>query len=298
MVKIARIKEIGTRGKLSAEFDSVGEVFRAIKKLGWAPKRDKASDRRGRDGSFYTFNSLEEANDIFLNTPEKIRSFSANDDRLETRESPGKDVEFDVTGDYLDMDRYLEGIPEVFGNAVMGNPRTVFATINVLTSMVSYTNKNYQLQKQKRILRLVDWLEQQGVRTQIITAEDSSVWYNSIVVKEFADPFDLNSLAVAMHPDFFRRTMFLMMEQSKTWSGGYGSAVDYDKKMLNRKPNPEDGVYIYVGGYIPYSGNNNGIDELNARFDEIEDSIQDMINRGDTFTEDSLAVPGGTLSGW
>ncbi len=289
---MARIREIGDRGKLSCEFDSIPEVFRAITKLGWKPAREEASNRRGKDDVFYVFDSLQEAHDVFFNHPEKIRAFSQNDDRLETPDTPGKDVTFDVTGDFIDIDKFMEGDPENMGNAVMGNPKTVFCTINILNSAVYYTKPEYMLAKQKRIMRIVDWLETQQIRTQIILAEDSSVSFTSIVVKAFDEPFDLNHLAIAMHPDFFRRTTFLIMEQSKTWSYGYGSSIEYDKRMLKYKPKPEDGLYIYVGGYIPYDGPNHGIDKLDKAFDKIELEIVEMIDMNLSFPDKFLAVGG------
>lgn len=282
------------KGKLRAEFDSVGEVFSTIKQLGWVPQHSKSSDD-GRSGDFHTFNSLDEAHDVFFNNPESIRQFSVNDEKLVTRDSPGKDVMFDVTGDYVDIDRYLEGVPENFGQAVLGNPKSVFATINVLNSAVHYTSPEYMLHKQKRIMRLVDWLEQQDIRCQIVMTEDSEVSYTQIIVKQFSDPFDLNQLAVAMHPDFFRRTMFLIMEQSKTWTWGYGSSIDYDKRMLKYVPNPEDGLYVYVGGYLPYEGNSTK--KLDKAFDAIEDKIEEeVVHNERTFVDEPLVVAGETRS--
>lgn len=291
---MARVSEIGPRGKLKVEFSSIPDVFKTIKRLGWTPQNAGESDAKGR-GSFNTFKDLAEAVDTFENHPEKIRQFSANDDKLASMESPGKDVFFDVTGDYLDIDRYLEGAPEVFGNSVMGNPRTIFCTINVLDVFVSYTQPEYQLAKQKRVLRLVDWLENQGVRCQIVSSNDSEVIFSSIVVKEFHDPFNLNHLAINLHPDWLRRIMFLVMEQSKTWSYGYGSAAEYDARMMKYKPQPEDGVYVYVGGYFPYEGNS--IKMLDEKFDEIESKIAALINDGMTFNEEPLTV-GPEKSTW
>lgn len=289
---MATIKE-RKNGKLHVEFDSIPDVFNTIRDQHWIPGKEKASDRRGKDGNFYTFGSLEEANDIFLNHPERIRDFSINDDKLLSIESPGKDVTYDVTGDYIDIDRFLEGVPEVMGNAVMGNPKSVFATINVLNSAVSYTSNEYMLEKQKRILRLVDWLESQSIRCQIVLTDDSDINFMSVIVKQFSDPFDLNHLAVGLHPDFFRRTTFLIKEQSKTWSWGYGSADEYDTRMKRYTPDPGDGLYVYVGGYIPFGGADSGRVELNQAFDKIEDDIAEMIDEERTFSEKPLAITGG-----
>jgi len=285
---MARVREL-KNGKLSAEFDSVSDVFRVINKLNWEPKRDKASDRDRNSGygrGFHVFKDLADATGVFLNRPETIRTFSANDDRLERPESPGKDVTFDVTGDYIDIGRFMSGEPEHFGNAVMGNPKNMFCTINVLTSYVSYTDARYLDQRQKRILRIVDWLETQGVRCQIIATSDTVCSFNSVTVKEFQDPFDLNQLAVVCHSDWLRRIIFLIDEQSKTWQSGYGNGTTYDNRMLKYKPQPEDGMYIYIGGYSPYKS----VEILNKYFDKLEEKIADLVESGITWNEEPFTV--------
>jgi hypothetical protein len=289
---MAWLEESAKTGKLKLYFDSIQDVFETIQREGWTPQHSKSSDARGTDGGFYTFGSLDEAHDIFWHHPETIRQFSINDEKLVSKDSPGKDIQYEVTGDYVDIDRYLEGVPENFGQAILGNPKSVFATINILNSAVNWTSPEYMLHKQRRIMRLVDWLEAQDIRCQIVLTEDSSVSYSQIIVKQSHDPFDLNALAVGMHPDFFRRTCFLFMEQSKTWEYGYGSAQEYDKRMQGYKSNPEDGLYVYVGGYIPYQ--NNDTKALDKDFDAIEGSIQEMIDLGLSFTEDSLTVKGSS----
>jgi hypothetical protein len=289
MTRITKLKN----GKLSAEFDGVYDAMRVVRQLGWTPQQEQASDSRrgGGDDDFYTFGSLTEALNVFEHNPESIRQFSVNDDRIERIESPGKDVMFDVTGDYLDIDKFLMGEPEHFGNAVMGNPNNVFCTINVLTSFVWYTSPEYQLQKQKRILRIVDWLETQGVRCQIVAQDDSDVSFISTVVKQYQDPFNLNELAVVCHPDWLRRFEFLVMEQSDTWESGYGSSSAYDRKMLKYVPQPEDGVYVYIGGYEPYGGwGSNDIKKLNEEFDKLEVKLQALIEDGRTWNDEPFTI--------
>lgn len=292
MTRITELKN----GKLSAEFDGVYDVMRVIRKIGWTPKNGKESDSApDGGGKFHTFANLAEALDVFENRPETIRQFNQNDESIERIESPGKDVMFDITGDYLDIDKFLMGEPEHFGNAVMGNPKNVFCTINVLTSFVWWTSPEYQMLKQKRILRIVDWLETQGVRCQIVAQDDSDVAFISTIVKEYRDPFNLNELAVVCHPDWLRRVEFLVMEQSKTWQWGYGSSEQYDNKMKKYVPQPEDGVYVYVGGYIPYGPwGGNDLDKLNAAFDKLEGQLLELIEDGRTWNDEPFIIGGGS----
>lgn len=294
---MALVREMGRDNKLHAEFNSVGDVFRVIDKLGWKPERSKSSDESGR-GGFYTFNNLAEARDVYQNRPESIVNFDHNDEKLVREDTIGKEVRFDVTGDYLDMDRYLEGVPEAFGNAVMGNAKGVFCTINILTIYVYHTKAEYLVHRQKRITRLVDWLEQQGIRCQIVGTMDNVCMYMSTIAKRFQDPFDVNELAIISHPDWLRRIEFLIMEQSKTWQSGYGNADPYDRRMFDYTPKPEDGLYIYVGGYSPYGGgywgDGGGVKEqiamLDAAFDHLENQIEQLIEDGLTYNDEPFTV--------
>lgn len=283
---MARISE-NSRGRLRVEFDSLADVFNTIDEQGWVPQRSQSSDSRGR-GDFQSFESLAEAIEVYRYHPERVRVFDEKDIKLESIESPGKEIYFDVTGDGLDIGRFMDGEPEVMYNATMGNPRSIFATINIHACWVSYTPAEYIERLQRRVLRLVDWLESQNVRCQIVATSVTEVSYFSCVVKQYTDPVNLNELAVVCHPDFLRRIVFLIDEQSKTWSYGYGNGTTYDERMKKYKPEPEDGLYIYVGGYIPY-GNN---ELLDAAFDAIENRVKTMVENGETWNEEPLSIKG------
>lgn len=287
---MAKIMEVGQHGKLHAEFVSVGEVFRAIDKLGWRPQRDQQSDNYSQ--GFHTFKSLAEATDVFRNRPEEIRKFIMNDTKLVSPASPGKEIVYDVTGDFIDMDRYMEGVPEVFGQVTMGNPRNVFCTINILGSFVHSTDPKYVLARLTRVVRLVDWLEEQGIRCQIVSSADSNVAFYSTTVKRFAEPVDLNELCVVNHPDWLRRIMFLVKEQSKTWEPGYGDSVKYDRDMQRYRPRPEDGLYVYVGGYFPTT-----VQNMHEQFDQIEKDIEELLKNNMTYNEEPLALVGDESRG-
>jgi hypothetical protein len=299
---MARIKgtmiEEDYEGSLFVAFESVPALFRAIKQQGWTPQNAMASDIPG-DGTYLVFDSLEEAHNVFQNEPWRIRQFSQKDDNLRAEDNPGNDVFFDVTGDYLDIGRHMEGDPDDFGNSIMGNPSRVFADIRVNIAAAKWTTAEYIMQKQKRILRLVDWLEQFGIRTRVRALLFTDAASIIVTVKEHHDPFDLNHLAVVMHPDFMRRTCLLIMEQSKTWQFGYGDAVDYDDRQLTSTyADPDDGISIYVGGYMPYAPDDtpfgytydNDLSKLDEDFDRIEKTIAKMMLDDVRFTEVPLRV--------
>jgi hypothetical protein len=290
--------ELDDEGTLFAAFESIPALYRTLEREGWTPQRAMASDIRG-DGEYLIFDSLAEAHHVFQKEPWRIRQFSQKDDRMRTEDNPGNDVFYDVTGDYLDIGRFMEGDPDDFGNSIMGNPNRVFANITINLAAAKWTTAEYIIQKQKRILRLVDWLEQYGIRTRIRALLFTDAANIVVTVKEHQDPFDLNHLAIAMHPDFMRRTCLLIMEQSPTWEFGYGDAVDYDDiSLASRYADPEDGISIYVGGYMPYAPKDtvhgytyeNDLGKLNADFDAIEARIFEMMKNEERFTEVPLKV--------
>jgi hypothetical protein len=285
-------------GTMFVNFESIPAVFRAIDKQGWTPQRAKASDIPG-DGKFLVFDNLAHAHHVFQNEPWRIRQFSQKDDKLRNEDNPGNDVFFDVTGDYLDIGRHMEGEPEDFGNSIMGNPSRIFADILVNISAAKWTTAEYIIHKQKRIMRLVDWLETYGIRTRVRATLSTDVAFIGVTVKEHHDPFDLNHLAIAMHPDFMRRTCLLIMEQSRAWEFGYGDAVKFDDLALaSTYADPDDGISIYVGGYMPYAPKDtergytydNDTSKLDKDFDEIEKHIASMLQNDVRFTESKLKV--------
>jgi len=294
----ATMVDTDDEGTLFVATESIPALFRLIDREGWGPARAMASDIPG-DGEYLIFDSLEHAHNVFLNEPWRIRQFSQKDDKLRTDDNPGNDVFYDVTGDYLDIGKTMEGDPEDFGNSIMGNPARIFARITVNLAAAKWTTAEYMIHKQKRILRLVDWLEQYGIRTQVRCLLFTDAANVVVTVKEHQDPFDLNHLAVAMHPDFMRRTCLLIAEQSPTWEFGYGDAVDYDDiSLASNYADPDDGISIYVGGYMPYAPDDteqgytydNDLTKLDADFDKIEKEIAGMITREQRFTEVPLKV--------
>jgi hypothetical protein len=285
-------------GRIFVAVESIPALFRLIEREQWTPQRAMASDIPG-DGEYLVFDSLKEAHHVFQNEPWKIREFSQKDDSMRNEDSPGNDVFFDTQGDYLDIGKFLEGEPEDFGNSFMGNPKRVFADIHINLAAAKWTTAEYLIHKQKRILRLVDWLEQYGIRTRIrvnLSTDVGSIW---VTVKEHQDPFDINHLAIAMHPDFVRRTCLLIFEQSQAWEFGYGDAVAADDLYLASKyADPEDGITMYVGGYMPYAPvdteagytYDNDVSKLDKDFDAIEKEVARMIKEEERFTDIPLKV--------
>jgi len=261
------------RTALVGYFGSLKALWTAINELSWKPKQSKSSDDSGRD-DFQSFNSLDEALQVFTHNPRSVRSFTEDNLTLTAEEAIGKDVTFDVTGDYLDIGKFMEGAPECFGVAHNGNPSNLTVNLIMNTSASAYVDKKAIIAKQARLLRLVDWLENQNVRCRITAFESTHTAHMEVVIKDYDEMVDLNDIAVVGHSDFLRRVCFLMSEQSDTWSSGYGHPADFTEAMKrNFSADPADGLTVFIGHQ-----STSDISGIDVEFDKLRDKLVDVIH--------------------
>lgn len=253
--------------------ESVKAVFNAINHMNWKPAREESSNEQGTRDGFYTFSSLREAVDVYSTNPQSIRTFTEEAIKLTAEESVGKEVRFDVVGDYIDIGRFLDGEPECFGVAHQGNPSGLYTTIIMNLSAVAHVTAEAMNHRQARILRLVDWMESQGVRCQIRGFISTACSHMDIRVKNFDEAVDMNALAVVSHGDFLRRINFVVDENSDTWTWGYGSPRIFSSYMTKHyKADPTDGLTVFIGDQS--HSNKNDIDKS---FDTLRDKITELI---------------------
>lgn len=216
----------GSSGKpvLCGRFEGVNSALDFIKDNMSSPKRDQASSRNESDGEFYTFNTYEKAFDTFRFNPGNLPREKELDERLNSLESSGNQIEYGLTGDYIDMGRYMSEEPECFGTMVYGRVTKRVRIVYAFSATCYVKNKVIQT-KSTGIAQLIDWLEGNGIRTEVIAVESSSVGHMEVLVKRFQDRFVYNDILVTTHPDFLRRIFFRFAEYSPSWSSGYGSSV-------------------------------------------------------------------------
>lgn len=214
--------------ELCGKFEGVDIFLNALTetslKIG---KYGNSSQRRGKD-DFYFFDTYDEAIDTFKNNPSKVANFIEKDDKILGGDSAGMSIEYDVTGDFIDMGRYVEGIPETFGSMYNGNPRS--KRVNILIPAMASCGVNHELinKRSERIKRLVDWLETNQVRCAITVMYTNDNSHCEIVVKKFDEVFNINDIAIATHSDFFRRCQFKFRENSPTIEPfGYGNSSQF-----------------------------------------------------------------------
>lgn len=254
---------------------SIGAFLDYLDKHCPEPKHTKSSSSQGRESNFHQFESYEEAMDVFRNRPHDVRKFKPEDERLAMPDESGNEVYYEVTGDYIDIVRAIEDVPESFGNFSMGNPRSMFCTIVVNLSAVWYTPVASMNRRGERLLRLVDWLEHQKIRVQVKLLDSSECMYAEIQAKEFDQYMDLDNLAVAVSPDFFRRCLFRFMEYSPTWQSGYGTSCTIESGRLSfpKRLNEQSGLFLFSENYAE-------LEKVDPAFDMVHKTISEKLLDG------------------
>jgi hypothetical protein len=262
-------------GKLAITFDGVDTALRYVKtNMPKAQQHRSSVDKGSSSGrGFHAFETYSEALETFLEHPERIRDFSEKDLKLGGGDSAGLKLEYGVTGDFIDIDRYLSGEPDCFGSLVNGQPRGQRANIVLNNSWPSQVKAGDVQQRSKRILRLIDWLEQQGIRCKITAVESSDQQHVETAVKQFDQPLDINAVAIVSHPEWLRRIMFRVAEHSPDLAYGYGHAIEFERHVLR---NPEtvqsddkSAINIFVG---------NGRNNIDDEFDDLEERIASLLD--------------------
>lgn len=250
---------------LVAQFDGVDTCLDFVTKNMPDPKREGSSTDRGR-GSFNAFASYDEAITTFRSNPESVVRFDPSELRIKDESEAGSTVDYDVTGDYIDMGRFMEGIPESVGTMHSGNARN--RRVNLTINLNQWWGMEHETITHwgERILRLVDALEGGGIRTQLTGILSNETMHTEVRIKQHDEPLTISDLAVVTHPEFLRRIGFRIAEHSKTWQYGYGSA-----KSFGRSASPEiirgdnvNEMNIFI------DSNMDDKRDIDRRFDEVE----------------------------
>lgn len=177
---------------------------------------DYVSQHKPKDGSStYTHNdgwygakSLDQAIDLFRNKRHELLPKGFQQKYIKNVNANGIDVEFDVTGDYLDMGRYMSGEPEVFGTNINGDltGKVVSVYINASVS-ASYDAEDVMLGAEK-LAEVINALYVSGARvsTTFMSAEETQ-WIE-VKLNDFGDPLSPVDLIAVASPAFIRRLCF------------------------------------------------------------------------------------------
>lgn len=247
-----RHKQLGylRRGAMVAKFDGVDIMLDFMQKNMNTPQREGSSNSPGGGGGFHFFRNFEQAMNTFRSKPESLADFDQAELHIKDVAEAGTEVDYDVTGDFIDMGRFMEGIPESVGTMHSGKSRNRRVNITVQLNQGSWVSNRDINHRSERLLRLVDALEHGGVRTMVTAIDSSICGHTEIILKHHADTLTIPDIAVVTHSDFKRRIIFRISEYSKTWDYGYGSPSSLRDNLTPEKLIGElnDEVNIFITG--------------------------------------------------
>lgn len=272
-------------------FESVNDFLRILKTKCPTPSRTgSSSQKKDRTLKFNTFETYEKAMKTFLYEPGSLANFQPNESDVLTPTETGREVEWAVTGDFLDIGRYLEGEPEHFGHMQVENPRGL--RVNIILDLVCVWDVDETVinHKMQQTGRLVDWLESNNVRTSIYGVISNQCGHIEVVLKNYEERFDINNVIVGSQADFFRRAGFRFFEYSDTWMSGYGLGIAF----LNHFKNQKDILGDPIGKELNIIVYNNfqNIMEVEAQFKKIEDLIIDIAENNAPVPDEYVHVHG------
>lgn len=258
---------------LMGEFKGVNTFLNYLLQDMPTARYDGSSAYDGTCNGFFFFESYGKAVDTFLKDPQSVRKFTEKDEGLTGGDAAGLQVAYDVTGDFLDIGRHLEGEPEAFGSMTAGNPRGRRVQIIVNLSWWSEIQESTINARCSRIARLIDWLESQQIRCRVVVIESTAMSHLEIIVKDFDEVLDINDIAVVSHSDFFRRGIFRFKEWSATPQWGYGSPRAFSEEVGIQDFLPE-----YNSEYsVLIDSQVTGTSRINKDFDDLEKWLSEKL---------------------
>jgi hypothetical protein len=234
-------------GVIVGLFEGVDTLLDYVGQYMKTAKQRKSSIRTG-DDDFNAFRTYKEAFDILRNKPQEVTKFDPAEIRVRDISESGLEIDYDVVGDYIDMGRHMEGLPESWGSMRNGNARNRRVNIMVNLSNGGSMGEKEINHRSERILRLVDALEMGGVRTEVVAIESTECSHLEIKIKRHDETLNISDMAVVTHSEFLRRISFRITEYSKTFSDGYGSSIVFSDAVspetIEQGSNSEMDIFI------------------------------------------------------
>lgn len=193
----------------------------------------------------------------------------------------GWDVEHQITGSYVDVDAYIQGVPECMCDFVSKRVNT-FADILVNPTISCWVKTDTIIDRGREIMKLVDALEKRHIKTRVslmtvVRGEntDKKFYVVNVVCKDYCELLDQNRLIFALaHPSMPRRMMFALQEQEedirRTFGcpgGGYGVPGNIKKLPEEIWKEGLENTYTFIFDDVNHTADD--VKEVKKRVEEI-----------------------------
>lgn len=267
-------------------FANIGEFVDFVTDKSHRIKVHASSDRPGKNNWNGNTNDLAHAVSLVeTGWAEGAKKVAAWSGKLScfldvARAVKARQFAWEVSGDYVDVGKYLTGEPECFG-AEVDNGETVSSrvvSIRLNNCVSGGLQADAIVARGVAVLVAVDLLESCGRRCEVIVSQATDTHdlhaECNIVVKRASEPVDLDRLAYSVaHPGFFRRLGFRFMEICGHSPSGCScdSMTDYGQKQAT----------VEVDKLITC---------VNLSFDSLREHILEVVKAcGLDFTDEQLA---------
>jgi hypothetical protein len=231
------MKEHKTAKRQGIDFDTMFEIADYIKST---PETNHSREFSDRDGFCpYTWKSTFES--FQTGWPEGTEKAKAIQEQIEANiegTETAQGLEWDVTGDFVDVGQFMEGVPEHFGVVTEIDRITETVEVVVNVSASCSVDQEVIVTRGAAIASLVDRLKTRFfVDLKIVWTVDYHNQYHCFTVNVDTKnlySFDLLVFYLA-HPGMLRRLCFSILERwhDEAYCPGYGHPCDYKAVKSN-----------------------------------------------------------------
>lgn len=168
----------------------------------------KGSSIEVGDKEWFGTSSLDRAIDLFRNNRSRLLPKGFKRHKINNVHSLGTDVEFNVTGDYLDMGRYMSGEPEVFGTNINGDLTGKIVRVYINASVTAYWDADVVMWGAEKLAEVINALYVSGAKVSTIFMSAEETQWIEVKLNGFGDPIDPVDLIAVASPAFIRRLCF------------------------------------------------------------------------------------------
>jgi hypothetical protein len=208
---------------ITVNYDSVGEYVAAMSDMSRQAKAHVASQDIGRSDFFWT-RTFAEACELWQtgwkDGAERVAKYRDGFAAFisAAKQAKAKQFAWDVTGDFIDVGRYLTGEPECFGGEQDEGEANTGRVVSIrLNNCVSASVEADTIcARGLAVLVAVDLLEACGIRCEVVIGTATKAGYvveSNVTVKRASEMAEPSAIAFNVaHPSFFRRFGFRFME--------------------------------------------------------------------------------------
>lgn len=212
------------------------------------------SDGDGWAGS----KSFEEALDRFDNPRNYYKkeidlAYAMAQDNIQVLSTAVKEtdtLDFDLTGDYLDVSRHLDGLPDSF---VRGDYKAM-KQMPFVKLIVTHNHMSAGVSPERiatyasNVTTLVASLYFSKIPTSVTYVKSHECVFVTFPIKGYQEPLSIPYLFSILHPSFFRRLIFRAIENcpNDLFDSGYGYANTYVDVEDYNKNGDETAIVLMV----------------------------------------------------